>query len=122
MPYRHRTLTAWLGLLAIWLAIVGPLASQCRVAADNASPVAGVCGATHHVHRASMPAGTHHALHLDACGYCGFFAHSPAIGSPVVTLGALPEPTLVSGPAPVEAVASAERYRHAYARAPPENA
>lgn len=122
MPYRHRTLTAWLGLLAIWLAIVGPLASQCRVAADNARPVAAVCGAEHHAHHASTPAGTHHALHLDACGYCGFFAHSPVIGGASVALDALPPSTSVSRPAPVEAVASAERYWHAYARAPPGNA
>lgn len=69
-----------------------------------------------------MPAGSHHALHLDACGYCGFFAHSLAIGGSAVTLGVLPKPTSASRPAPVESIASAERYRHAYARAPPENA
>ncbi|MBN3786947.1 DUF2946 domain-containing protein [Burkholderia sp. Ac-20353] len=122
MPNRHRTLTAWLGMLAIWFAIVAPLASQWRVAQASA-PDAIVCSAEHDAHRSPDAGGAHqHALHLDACGYCSFFSHSPAIGGPSVAPDLpvfLPAP---SAAAPVAVAASVARYPRAYPRAPPENA
>ncbi|CAN0626646.1 conserved protein of unknown function [Burkholderia multivorans] len=121
MPHRHRTLTAWLGMLAIWLAVVTPLASQWRIA-QAAAPDPAVCSTEHGANPRSGTHGAGHALHLDACGYCSFFAHSPALGG---AAGAPPVPvflpvTSVASPAGV--AASVERYTRAYPRAPPGNA
>ncbi|RQQ52871.1 DUF2946 domain-containing protein [Burkholderia stagnalis] len=115
MPNRHRTLTAWLGMLAIWFAIAAPLVSQWRVA-QASTPDAIVCSAEHGGHRA------HHALHLDACGYCSFFTHTPALGG--VTAAPLPTAFLAdaSAAAPVAVAARVGRYPRAYPRAPPVNA
>ncbi|RKP48170.1 DUF2946 domain-containing protein [Trinickia fusca] len=123
MLYRHRSLTAWLGLLAIWLAIVGPVASQWRVA-QAAAPDTAVCSAEHGEPETTSPTSGsgHHALHLDACGYCNLFTHSPAIGG----LSAVPELTaslpIASSVMPAGITASVERYTRAYPRAPPGNA
>jgi hypothetical protein len=124
MPQRHRSLTAWLGMLAIWFAIVAPLASQWRVA-HAAAPDAIVCSAEHGAHGApAAPASgsAHHALHLDACGYCSFFTHSPAIGGAAAAPHVCASLPIVSTVAPAGVVASVERYPRAYPRAPPGNA
>ncbi|KWE56776.1 hypothetical protein WL76_07980 [Burkholderia ubonensis] len=121
MPNRHRTLTAWLGMLAIWFAIVVPLVSQWRVA-DASTPDTVVCSAEHGGHRVSGASRAHHALHLDACGYCSFFAHSPAIGGVSAAPAHLSVISATSAAAPVAVAASVERYPRAYPRAPPENA
>ena len=72
MLHRHRHLTAWLGVLAIWFAIAAPLVSQWRVA-QAATPDAIVCSTEHGAHPSPDAGRMHdHALHLDACGYCGF--------------------------------------------------
>ncbi|AOK49453.1 MULTISPECIES: DUF2946 domain-containing protein [Burkholderia] len=129
MSNRFRKLTAWLGMLAIWLAIVAPLVSQAnaRLAARSDAVI---CGDEHHARAVeagvapgdAAHGGAHHALHLDACGYCAFFAHGPAIG--------VAAPSVFS--AHVAAVAPAvfsravepslERYTRAYPRAPPKDA
>ncbi|VWC88898.1 MFS transporter [Burkholderia lata] len=121
MLHRHRHLTAWLGVLAIWFAIAAPLVSQWRAA--QATPDAIVCSTEHGAHRSPDAGRTHdHALHLDACGYCGFFAHSPAIGGPAATALASVPVVSVSAVAPPAVVARADRYPRAYPRAPPERA
>ncbi|WP_175883485.1 DUF2946 domain-containing protein [Burkholderia sp. BCC0044] len=122
MLHRHRQLTAWLGLLAIWIAIAAPLVSQWRIA-QAAAPEAIVCSTEHGAHRAADARGTHdHALHLDACGYCGFFAHSPAIGAPAAALlGSIPVVSVSAVASPAVA-ARGDRYPRAYPRAPPERA
>ncbi len=120
MPYRFRKLTAWLGMLAIWLAVVAPLVSQASMRA-HALPDAVVCGTGHEGEPAPMGA-AHHALHLEAGGYCGFFAHTPALG------GAMPGASTASPPAggvlanPAGVVPREFAYRRAQARAPPETA
>ncbi|RQR55151.1 DUF2946 domain-containing protein [Burkholderia sp. Bp9126] len=121
MPNRHRTLTAWLGMLAIWFAIAAPLVSQWRVA-QASTPDAIICSAEHGGHRAPGADRAHHALHLDACGYCSFFTHTPALGG--VTAAPLPTAFLAdaSAAAPVAAAARVGRYPRAYPRAPPVNA
>jgi len=122
MLHRHRHLTAWLGVFAIWLAIAAPLVSQWRIA-QAATPDAIVCSAEHGAHRAPDARAAHdHALHLDACGYCGFFAHSPAIGAPAAASFAFVPVVTVSAAAPHAAAARADRYPRAYPRAPPERA
>ncbi|MBP0605911.1 MULTISPECIES: DUF2946 domain-containing protein [Burkholderia] len=122
MLHRHRHLTAWLGLLAIWIAIAAPLVSQWRIA-HAATPEAIVCSTEHGAHRPSDARGMHdHALHLDACGYCGFFAHSPAIGAPAaVSVDSLPVVSVSAVASPAVA-ARGDRYPRAYPRAPPERA
>jgi len=67
----HRRLTAWLGMIAIWLIVLAPVVSQLVVAAYNREPVAALCSATapsadtHHVHDNGMT----------ACGYCDLLAN-----------------------------------------------
>ncbi|MGR3906000.1 DUF2946 family protein [Burkholderia sp. SR8] len=119
MLHRHRHLTAWLGVFAIWLAIAAPLVSQWRIA-QAAVPDATVCSAEHGAHRAA--AAHDHALHLDACGYCGFFAHAPAVGAAAAASFACVPAKTVSAAAPPAVAARAERYPRAYPRAPPERA
>ncbi|MBR8272400.1 DUF2946 domain-containing protein [Burkholderia cenocepacia] len=122
MLHRHRHLTAWLGLLAIWIAIAAPLVSQWRIA-QAAVPEAIVCSTEHGAHRSSDASGMHdHALHLDVCGYCGFFAHSPAIGAPAATSVAFIPVVSVSAVASPAVAARGDRYPRAYPRAPPERA
>lgn len=122
MLHRHRHLTAWLGVLAIWIAIAAPLVSQWRTA-QATTPDAIVCSAEHGAHRSADTRSMHdHALHLDACGYCGFFAHSPAIGAPAAASFAAIPAVSVSAAAPSSVAARADRYPHAYPRAPPERA
>ncbi|KVL50977.1 hypothetical protein WS99_16890 [Burkholderia territorii] len=122
MLHRYRHLTAWLGVFAIWLAIAAPLVSQWRIA-QAATPDAIVCSAEHGAHRAPDAGPAHdHALHLDACGYCGFFAHSPAIGGTAAVSFAFVPARAVSAAAPHAVAARADRYPRAYPRAPPERA
>ncbi|KWA14369.1 hypothetical protein WL26_11380 [Burkholderia cepacia] len=122
MLHRHRHLTAWLGVLAIWFAIAAPLVSQWRVA-QAATPDAIVCSAEHGAHRSPDAGRMHdHALHLDACGYCGFFAHSPAVGGPAAAALAAVPVVSVSAVAPPAVAARTDRYPRAYPRAPPERA
>ncbi|MBY4869307.1 DUF2946 domain-containing protein [Burkholderia sp. Bp9017] len=122
MLHRHRHLTAWLGVFAIWIAIAAPLVSQWRIA-QAATPDAIVCSAEHGAHRSAGAVSAHdHALHLDACGYCAFFAHSPAIGGPAAASFALVSVTTVSAAALHAAAARDDRYPRAYPRAPPERA
>ncbi|OXI68188.1 hypothetical protein CFB81_19140 [Burkholderia sp. AU28863] len=122
MLHRHRHLTAWLGLLAIWIAIAAPLVSQWRIA-QTATPEAIVCSTEHAAHRSSDARGMQdHALHLDACGYCGFFAHSLAIGAPAaVSVGSIPVVSVSAAASPAVA-ARGDHYPRAYPRAPPERA
>lgn len=72
----RKHLTAWLGLVAMWLIVVAPLVSQLVVAADRDNSTPSICSAT-------QPAGDaiHAALSdpLAACGYCDLLADQMAI-------------------------------------------
>lgn len=120
MLHRYRHLTAWLGVLAIWLAIAAPLVSQWRIA-QAATPDGMVCSAAHGSHREPDAARTHdHALHLDACGYCGFFAHSPAINAPdAAPFASVCVVSASVAAAPPAVAVCTEQYPRAYPRAPP---
>ncbi|ABC34895.1 DUF2946 domain-containing protein [Burkholderia thailandensis] len=131
MSNRFRKLTAWLGMLAIWLAIVAPLVSQAnaRPAAPRSNAV--ICGDEHGARPAAAggaQAGTahdgvaHHALHLDACGYCAFFAHSPAIGAAAPSLSSIHVAAVAPSAFSGAVAPSLERYTRAYPRAPPTDA
>jgi hypothetical protein len=69
-PRTHRHLTAWLGLVAMWLIVLVPIVSQLVVAVGKYEPTAILCS----VHASS--ADTHHtdAPDLRACGYCDLLA------------------------------------------------
>ncbi|MGN6652036.1 DUF2946 domain-containing protein [Trinickia sp.] len=73
MALRSRKhLTAWLGLVAMWLIVLAPIVSQLVVAAHRADPSAApLCSAV------EPTAGSAHATPADplaACGYCDLLA------------------------------------------------
>ncbi|HTR08484.1 MAG TPA: DUF2946 domain-containing protein [Paraburkholderia sp.] len=79
MTLRSRKhLTAWLGLVAMWLVVLAPLVSQLVLAAHRDDTTAALCSAT-------QPAtGSSHVAHgdsLSACGYCDLLANQPAMPS-----------------------------------------
>ncbi|MBB3260644.1 hypothetical protein F4827_005684 [Paraburkholderia bannensis] len=85
MPFSaaaRRRFSVWLALLAMWLVVVVPVASQLMAAAHAATPDTAsiLCSAT----AAQEPASSSH-LHTDrlaACGYCSWLAHQPAMPAP----------------------------------------
>ncbi|WP_241486495.1 DUF2946 domain-containing protein [Caballeronia glathei] len=135
---------AWLGIAAMWLAIVAPVVSQtiaARVAA--ADPQAPMCSADfvpgiapaaplassaeHGDHHQAASAdtdthGAHHASaadHFDACSYCGLLAHHVPL-----LAGALPgvariERSARVAYAPALAAVHAKSFNAARPRAPP---
>ncbi|SAK63652.1 MFS transporter [Caballeronia temeraria] len=69
---------AWLGIAAMWLAIVAPVISQTLAARNAADPHAVLC--TVDASTADAHEGHHDAAsHFDACSYCGLLAHNPPI-------------------------------------------
>lgn len=108
---RLRKLGTLLGLFAIWLIAFAPAISQTLAAHRNAGMVemAGMAGMAdadcpmqtgnaghavrhsgHAAHSHASPS-PHDALgHIEACAYCGFFAHLPVLlGAAPVVLAAL---------------------------------
>ncbi|MEJ0002617.1 MAG: DUF2946 domain-containing protein [Pararobbsia sp.] len=76
--HARKPFTAWLGILAIWLAIVMPVMSQVVQGIERThEPAATLCS--------DRPASAHdHAQmadHLNACGYCSVLAHHPPVVS-----------------------------------------
>ena len=73
MPPRSRKhLTAWLGLVAMWLIVLAPIVSQLVVAAHRTDPAAAaLCSA------GQAPTDSAHVARADplaACGYCDLLA------------------------------------------------
>jgi hypothetical protein len=66
----HRRLTAWLGMIAIWLIVLAPVVSQLIVATRNTEPVAAMCTTM-----SSADMGAAHDDGLVACGYCDLLAN-----------------------------------------------
>lgn len=87
----HRKLTAWLGLLAIWLGVAMPLVSQNLRPTDLAALPFSICSSseTPFVHTGDLPANdtaqAHHSL--DACAYCGLLAKYLPVPHVVASLG-----------------------------------
>ncbi len=71
MTFRNR-LTAWLGLIAMWMIVFAPMVSHLAVAAQANEPAGMLCSA-------SQPALEHEhhtpADKLGACGYCNLLEH-----------------------------------------------
>lgn len=78
MTFNNRkNLTAWLGLIAMWLIVFAPVMSQLVMSARTHDPVAALCSAV-------QPGGLEHhapANSLDACGYCDLLADHVAMPS-----------------------------------------
>jgi hypothetical protein len=75
-PRAHRHLTAWLGMIAIWLIMLAPIVSQLVVAARNSEPVAALCTAATPSTHAQQPT---HGDGMVACGYCDLLASHAAV-------------------------------------------
>jgi hypothetical protein len=114
--HTHRRLTAWLGMIAIWLIVLVPVVSQLVVAHRHAEAVTSRCTMssmssmqtmspmhmTSSMHMMTMPSSDMHGAHDDgmvACGYCDLLANHAALPTvapslPVlvmlVTMAALP--------------------------------
>jgi hypothetical protein len=83
---------AWLGIAAMWLAIVAPVISQSIAAQRSAAdPIAALCtvdaptGVRSHASHDEAPGHHDAASHFDACAYCGLLAHHVPIaqGAPM---------------------------------------
>lgn len=94
-PRKHSLLTAWLGLVAMWLIVLAPLVSQLVAAQHAHEPDAPLCSAL------QSPQSTPHLSHDDAfgaCGYCHLLEHHvamPSVAAPellAVRVVALDEP------------------------------
>lgn len=86
---RYANLTAWLGLIAMWLIVCAPLVSQLVIASHEREPVAALCSAAASPDVAHQDSTSHS---LSACGYCDLLASHAAMPSlpaavvPVLTL------------------------------------
>ncbi|SDD03141.1 DUF2946 domain-containing protein [Paraburkholderia lycopersici] len=77
-PRKHSLLTAWLGLVAMWLIVLAPLVSQLVAAQHLHEPDSTLCSAMQPVQSAP------HLSHDDAfgaCGYCHLLEHHVAMPS-----------------------------------------
>lgn len=121
----HRKLTAWLGLLAIWLGLLMPIASQSLQRHHDSELSLTYCVADGDQHvqvpAATTDTGDHHATHdgWQACGYCGLLAQH----MPVPHATALPAeagaPHHLSAAAAYAAVYLRPAHTPAAPRAPP---
>jgi hypothetical protein len=129
---------AWLGIAAMWLAIVVPVVSQSIAAREYAAdPQAPICSAEfastlvsvalgdeHSDHQAAAPAahGGHHASsadHFAACSYCGLLAHHlPLLPGDALHVSRVERLTRVARIA-TRAVVHAKSFNAAHPRAPP---
>lgn len=77
MNHRSRKhLTAWLGVVAMWLVVLAPIMSQRVLAAQRDDRAAVLCSA------AQPSNGAGHLVQHDslaACGYCDLLADQPAL-------------------------------------------
>jgi len=105
---RHR-MTAWLGLVAMWLVVFAPLVSQLVASGRADEPVAALCSALHPSGASdagnalvaqTSPAPVHlsHDDAFGACGYCHLLEHHVAM--PTVAVAELPAALPLAGTAP----------------------
>ncbi|MDR5787387.1 MULTISPECIES: DUF2946 domain-containing protein [unclassified Caballeronia] len=109
---------AWLGIAAMWLAIVAPVISQTLAARQAANPQAVLC--TVDATATDSHAGHHDAgSHVDACSYCGLLAQNlPIVTGVVHDVALIERVTRVPAFANVEDVTS-KSFNAASPRAPP---
>ncbi|MDR5757045.1 DUF2946 domain-containing protein [Caballeronia sp. LZ035] len=112
---------AWLGIAAMWLAIVAPVISQtlaARAAADD--PQAALCAVAPSAEGAHAASASHDAAgHVDACAYCGLLAHHLPVAPGITPQAARIERVARMAPrAPVASIHS-KSFNAARSRAPP---
>lgn len=121
-------IVAWLGIAAMWLAIVAPVVSQTIAARAAAGDTEILCSVdslesveAHH-HLEAQADSSHHASaagHFEACSYCGLLAHNlpllPGVSPAVARV------ERVVRVAQVERVSAvyAKSFNAAHSRAPP---
>lgn len=116
----RRRFSVWLALLAMWLVVVVPVASQLMAAARTATPDTAsiLCSAT----AAQEPAASSH-LHTDrlaACGYCTLLAHQPAMpATPAATLAFVAITVALTDALPTAQHVPAAAFPSGRPRAPP---
>ncbi len=116
----RRRFSVWLALLAMWLVVIVPVASQLRVAAQAATPDTAsiLCSATA-AHDATSVSHLH-ADRLAACGYCTLLAHQPAMPAPPAAALALAALTMTPAAAlPTTQHIPAAAFPSGRPRAPP---
>lgn len=81
---------AWLATLALCLLVLAPNVSRFVMATAMAADMGAMCEG--HAHGGMPPAADpHHGDGLDACGYCTYATHNPALDARVVVVvAALP--------------------------------
>jgi hypothetical protein len=124
-------IVAWLGIAAMWLAIVAPVVGQ-TIAARAAGDTEILCSAdslesveAHHHHEAqaeSSGGASHHASaadHFEACSYCGLLAHNlPLLPGVSPAVARVERVARVARAERVSAV-YAKSFNAAHSRAPP---
>jgi hypothetical protein len=89
-PRSHNRMTAWLGLIAMWLVVFAPVVSQLLVSNRANEPFAVLCSALQPAGQSvagaanrSIPAPVHlsHDDAFGACGYCHLLEHHVAMTS-----------------------------------------
>ncbi|WP_162600926.1 DUF2946 domain-containing protein [Paraburkholderia sp. C35] len=117
MSIQHRTwLTAWLGIIAMCLAVLAPVVGQFVAAARPGQDLQSV------LCTASRPVPNSHPVqhdHFAACPYCDLLIHHPPISSPTGTSVALAAPVVVSTVALAVHFVPLLEFRFGSPRAPP---
>ena len=83
---RHARMTAWLGLIAMWLVVCVPLVSQLVMASRVHEPLAPLCSVSTQADVSHHDASAGPLSGLSACSYCDLLATHAAMPSvpPVV--------------------------------------
>ena len=116
MPIQHRTwLTAWLGIIAMCLAVLAPVVGQIAAARSGHDSQGVLC-------TASRPASNSHPVqhdHFAACPYCDLLIHHAPLSSLGGTLVAAAAPLVVSTTALAVHFVPLPEFRFGSPRAPP---
>lgn len=96
---RHARMTAWLGLIAMWLVVCVPLVSQLAMASRAHEPLAPLCSVSTQADVSHHDASAGPLSGLSACSYCDLLATHAAMPSvPPVVAQALTLVVAVTAP------------------------
>lgn len=116
---RRRTFAAHLGLLALVLVVLAPLASQLRAEPADWRWLNEL--SCHHGGEPVAKDGGRPVLQVDACGYCSLFSHCPALTDSHWALTGRLSPVQTGAALPL-APPSCTHFPRALSRAPPMHA
>ncbi|WP_232060777.1 DUF2946 family protein [Metapseudomonas otitidis] len=115
--YGRMRFGAWLGLLALWLVVAGPLLSQVRAQAGELPAWLAEMACASGRDSAKLPA---HPDHLLAkCGYCTLLSASPALTPAPLLPALLPATAFFASLEPEAGHGAASVFPGARPRAPP---